>query len=454
MQIYANEDFLPRDAIKAAAIVFELGIPKSFAAYRNATWKIFTMAYPTKPKSGLPTKLLRDYEPLTAYASEHSTGITIASTSKPFRGTHYKVSKKKMRASESDVLYPNGLSFSYFDMVSNTWIKDFDRPLTFQHECGVHVPLGLRSSVIPSSLHPPTVTTGPSSYEIVASETQCPSSLSVHEFTACQRLLSGKNRRWLTILVEIGASNVNFSNESTMHMFNHLATQAGPAKSDYDTLGDIHAVFEDMSFCDCLAAQVEKRLRDITSNWREVHCMEVMITLSLRLYDLAAPMTRANDLLIQARRITLAWITRLRTDVRNAKETSIAETAARYAFWAALLCRRTFSNITESDAAMSENDLSTFVQASLALQENLLVDVAKLPPVLKKMLIRDTKTTYKVRSLLLRSIRTHPRSIGMGINASWSEPGGSAGKSFHNWQQVSPMHDRWVVSVMNASVKD
>ena len=57
-----------------------------------------------------------------------------------------------------------------------------------------------------------------------------------------------------------------------------------------------------------------------------------MITLGLRLYDLTAPMLRADDLLAQARRITLTWIARLRTNVRNAKETSVAETAARYAF--------------------------------------------------------------------------------------------------------------------------
>jgi hypothetical protein len=454
MQIYAHEDFLPSDPIKASAVVFELDIPKSLAAYRSATWRIFVLAYPAKPQSGSPTKLLRDYDPLTSYASKHSTNITIASTSKSFRGTHYRVSKKKMKASESDVLYPNGLNFSYFDTASNTWLKDFDKPLTFQHECGVHVPPGLRSSVLPSSPHPPTVATGPSSYEIVASETKCPSSLSVHEFTACQRLLSGNHRRWLTLLVELGASNVNFSNESTMHMFNHLATQAGPTKIGDDTLGAIHAVFKDRSFCECLAAQVEKRLSDIASNWREVHCMEVMITLGLRLYDLTAPMLRADDLLAQARRITLTWVARLRADVRNAKETSVAETAARYAFWAALLCRRTFSNIRKSDAAMSEDDLSTFVQASLALQENLLVDVAKLLPALKRMLIRDTKMTHRIKSRLLQSIRAHPRSIGTAINASWSEPGDSAEKFFRNWGQVSAIHDKWVVSWMQTSMKD
>jgi hypothetical protein len=175
-----------------------------------------------------------------------------------------------------------------------------------------------------------------------------------------------------------------------------------------------------------------------------------MITLSLRLWNLAGAMTRANDLLIQARRITLAWITRLRVDVRDAKETFVAETAARYAFWAALLCRRTFSNITH---VISGNDLSTFVQASLALQENLLVDLTKLPPVLKKMLIRDTKMTCNIRLPLLRSIEAHPHGIGMAINTSWSEPGSSAGKSFDGWQQVSRKHDRWVVSVMGTSRK-
>lgn len=454
MQIYAHEDFLPSDPIKSAAVIFELSIPRSFAAYRNATWKILMLAYPSKPQSGSPTILLRDYDPLTKYASRQSTGVTIASTSKSFRGTHYKVGKRKMKASESDVLYPNGLNFSYFDTVSKTWIKDFDRPLTFQHECGVHVPPGLCSLLISSSSHPPTVITGPSSYEIVASETQCPSDMSLHEFTAYQRLLSGKTRRWLTMLVELGASNVNFSSESTMHIFNHLATQAGPANDKHDTFGDIHAVFKDMSFCDCLAAQVETRLNNITSNWREVHCMETMVTLILRLCDLAAPMVRANELLVKARCITLAWITRLRADVRNAKETSVAETAAKYAFWAALLCRRTFSNIIESDAVMSENDLSIFVQASLALQENLLVDVAKLPPILKRMLIRDTKTTHKIKSLLLQSIEARPQSVGTAINTSWSEPGSSAGKSFSNWRQVSPIHDRWVVSTMTSSTKN
>jgi len=453
MAIYAHEDFLPKGAVEAAAVVFELGIPSFITAYRNATWKIFGLAYPAKPTSGSPIILLEDYEPLAQYGQKITAGITMASTSKSFRGTHYKVAKRKMRASEADVLYPNALTFFYFDNASGTWVKDFNKPLTFQHLCGIHVPSGLRNTVMPESIHPPTEMQGPSSYEIVASETKCPPNMSIHEFTAYQRLLSGKNCRWLTMLVELGASNVNFSSESTMHLFNHLATQAGPVRKKLGHLRDVHIVFKDTSFCERLAEQIDDRLNNITSNWREVHGMELVITLSLRLFTLASSKVVAKDLLQKARYITLQWITHLRSAARSAMEASVAETAARYAFWAALLCRRTFCTFAESDQLIPPDDLSIFVQASLALQENLLVDLAKLSPVLRNMLIRDTKIAFSIHSVILESIQASPETVGLAINASWSNSGNSTGKVFSEWRTFPSPHDRWVASTMTTMMQ-
>jgi hypothetical protein len=451
MTITAHEDFLPKNEAKAATVVFELGVSGSLAAYRNATWKIFKLAHPAEPSSPSPVKLLKGYEPLTRYYQSSSTGITIASMSKSFRGTHYKVAKKKMKANVSDVLYPNGLTFCYFDSASNGWIKNFDKPLTFEHLCGVHIPSGLRESVMPALIHPPTELCGPSSYEIVASETICPPSMSIQEFTAYQRLLSGKARRWLTMLVELGASDVNFSSESTMRIFNHLATQAGPAQLEISPYRDIHVVFKDIAFCDRLATQVRNRLSNITSNWREVHCMEILITLALRLLTMASSKVLATGLLIQAREITLKWIMRLRADVRSAMQTSVAEIAAKYAFWAALLCRRTFFGLAELDHTMTQDDLSTFVQASLALQENLLVDLTKLSPTLKRMLIRDTKMVCSFQTLIYRSIKAFPKSVGDAINSSWSDPGNTTRKVFTEWHQASSSQNRWIVSVVTSS---
>ncbi|KAF2647966.1 hypothetical protein K491DRAFT_722967 [Lophiostoma macrostomum CBS 122681] len=446
MEIYAHEDFLPSAPAKAALVVFELGIPDFVASYRDATWKIVALAHPTAPSSTTPSKLLDEYDPLFKYTRGASTRLTLASTSKSFCGTHYKVAKERMRASQSDVLFPNGLNFLYYDTASETWLKDFDKPLTFQHLCGVHLPPALRDSVVPNVSHPPADAPGPTSYEIVASETKTPANMPVHEFTAYQRLLAGKTRRWYTMLVELGASNLNFSNESTIHLFNGLATQAGPAVYEKGLFRDAHVVFKDASFCSRLVQQIGNRLRNIAPNWREVRCMELLITLSLRLYNLSSSSystQAATKLVKEARDITLQWITRLRSDVRNAVDASTAKSAAEYAFLAALLCRRTFSTFANTDRLIGRDDLSVFVQASLALQQNLLVDLEQLPPLPKLMLIRDTKMAYEIQSVLLRSIFDAPDSIGTAINASWSDT-----KIFAAWQNLSASDDRWLVSTM------
>jgi hypothetical protein len=126
--------------------------------------------------------------------------------------------------------------------------------------------------------------------------------------------------------------------------------------------------------------------------------MEMLITLSLRLFNLTSGRDRqsAERLLKAARELTLQWISRLRDEVRNAVEADASERAARYGFWAALLCRRTFTTFVDSDSKVNAEDLCSFVQASIALQENLVVDLAKLPSKLKNMLARDMKMAYRI----------------------------------------------------------
>lgn len=449
MEIEAHEDYLPRDTAKSAAVVFELTIPDFLRDYRNATWKIFGLGYPTKIESAAPVQMLLQYEPLVPYVKKtvkgSSAGITLASTTKSFRGTHYRVARRKMKATEADVLYPNGLTLSYFDSDSSTWIADYDTSLTFQHLCGAHIPVELRDTVMPICSHPPPQFRGPSSYDIIASETQCPSRLSVHEFTAYQRLFTGISSRWLTIIVQLGSSELNFSRESTMLSMNHLATQAGSSQNDNGVLRDSHICFAEKTFCDRLAQQIEYRMNSIASNWREVHFMEILLTLTLRLFVLSQCNHDAENLLVKARQITLQWISQLRTQVRETRVSAAAKTAANYAFWAALLCRRTFAMYEKSEEHMSGDNLRIFVQASLALQENLLVDLTNLQPTLKDMLIRDVKMAYNLQKTLVLSIKMYPDSINSAIQMFWWNSEHSFSKTFTEWEIVAP---RWVVSTM------
>ncbi|KAI9742781.1 MAG: hypothetical protein M1818_003510 [Claussenomyces sp. TS43310] len=453
MEISVHEDLLPTDSAQQAAVIFELVTPAYFSAYRNATWNILSdLAHPSRSSvSSLPVTLLKQHPPLHCYMKSHANDVSLASDKKSFLKTHFKFSR--VQGDLSCVLLPLGLDFSYHDTRSALWLKDLDKPLTFHHLCGIHIPRSLRGSVIDSSAHPAPNTDGPSSYETIASQTKCPPDIPIHEFMANQRLLSGKTRRWLTMLVELGASNINFGTEDTMHLFSQLAVQAGPDKDKTNPLRDAHMVFQDKAFCQRLREQIESRLDNIRSNWRETYCMEMLITLSLRLFTLTTGKMRqtAVQLLQLARDITLDWIARLQDEVRSAIEAGTAERAANYGFWAALLCRRTFAIFVEEDVEMNAKDLGFFVRASIALQENLVVDISKMTRDLKNILIRDMKLGYRIRSLVQRSILSNPDSLGAGINETWSDSDNSM-RTYSPWKFLEA-NEGWVMSTITSKAE-
>jgi hypothetical protein len=147
---------------------------------------------------------------------------------------------------------------------------------------------------------------GPSSYDTITSIAECPSDLTVHEYTAHQSLMSGKNRRWLSILIELGSSNINFSLQDTMILFHHLILQAGPMM-ERDDLRTVNAVFKDVIFYHKLLDQVEQHIKAISQNWRENYYIETLFTLIIQVYTLSHKLTlsRAPSLLIAIRNITL-----------------------------------------------------------------------------------------------------------------------------------------------------
>ena len=144
-------------------------------------------------------------------------------------------------------------------------------------------------------------------------------------------------------MVELGSSNLNFSTEATTTLMTFLALQIGPGDKE-DPLGVIHGVFRDEAFCKRLVDQLDQRLDGISSNWRETNCMETLITIAHRLFELSDSVSAdAVKLLEKARAITSNWISALRSEIQTATDTETSRRCSRYAFWAALLCRRTFA---------------------------------------------------------------------------------------------------------------
>lgn len=440
LKIAIHEDFLPEDFAQRALIVYELLIPRYLAVYRQATWSLYLLGSPPGPTrvSNPPQLLLREVDKLKDYLPRQRSKlhtITLASRKKLFTQTHYR--KMKMPKKPHEVMLPFGAEFSYYDSLSGLWAAELPQIPWFQHLLGPWLPRGFPDPYEDCD-EPKGMLHHPTSYDIIANELDCPPDMSIHEFSAYQRVVSGRGRRWLSMVTELSSTNINFSSEVSTTIFTRLALQAGPAILDRGVLREAHAVFRSHPFCKTLHARLSSWLTSLESTCREVHCMSTIVILSLRLYHLCPRgfKAKARKLLERIRQITSNWIAQLRNEVRTAPEGETARKASDYAFRAALLCRQTFSihadNVPSQQSLLTDGNVVCFFRASIALQEHLLVSIDDLSPALKSFLILDLSNCYQMQSMIKSWIELKPHCLEAAINETWTDAGGS-GRTYSGW---------------------
>ncbi|KFA51508.1 hypothetical protein S40293_06317 [Stachybotrys chartarum IBT 40293] len=451
LKINAHEDFLPLPTegpqkAQRAAILLELRMPRYLAAYRAAVWKLYVLGSQLPPvDQGAPQLLLKDVKPLKEFLATQNP-ITLASRKKSFLQTHY--GKLRLPKKLAQVVFPFGAEFAYYDTSSCLWADQLPKVPWFQHLLGNWLPRGVPDPYACAEHVSPDKAYHPSSYEIMANESACPPELSVHEFSAFQRAVSGRARRWLVLLVELGTTNINFSSEATMELFNRLALQAGPAVRERGVLREAHSLFSDQAFCTRLYELLRGRIGALTSSWREAHYMSILVTLSLRLYNLCPQQFRpkAETLFLSIRSITCNWISNLRNQIRSTSDGEVARKASTFAFWAALLCRQTFWAYKHVGYTLSDEDAQNFFRASIALQENLLVNLDELNPMLKRLLVEDLSTSYIMRDLIKEWFGAHQSSLECSINETWADSGGLGRRSYSPWKMLSGSLAWWATS--------
>ncbi|KAI8286949.1 hypothetical protein K4K60_013037 [Colletotrichum sp. SAR11_57] len=391
MRIAIFEDLLPSDPVVTRATVFELACPKEFAVYRETTWWILRqLAAPFNDEGNPPRCLLKDNLQLKPFFEPNRSKVGLASTTKPFVVSHY------------------------YTLHSSPFSKLFEQ-----------------RSFAPGA-------PGPSSYEIMASQSSCPAGVNVHEYLAMQTLMSGKAQRWLALLTELGSTNLNFSSEVTLLVVSNLVCQSGPADDDgisgndtggergRDVLRKVHKIFREEQFCDRLVEQLIIRLDSLEANWRETYLMDVVITILLRTHTLTATNPNASlkalSALIRARQICLRWVEMLRAETYKESDTEAARRCQQYALWAAILCKRTFVIHRSQATLLDELSLQAYIECCITVQDNLVVEVGALPQVLQHAVVSDLKLSYRLASLVCASIIQSPDVFRLAIRAVWPEP--------------------------------
>ncbi|ORY62516.1 uncharacterized protein BCR38DRAFT_467122 [Pseudomassariella vexata] len=418
MKISIYEEPLPSEPALQKAIVFELACPQTFGTYRSITFSIFSRLGLSRQEQNVAPKLrLTKYSELQQF-SRPSSGVSLASTTKSFLTTHY--STVALPVEWEQVCRPNGLKLGYFDEASGIWPGRIRlRPL-FTHHCQPEIP---KSSPFSSLLSLPNFavdSSGPSSYEIAASRSACPDGLNSHEWFAFCTLMSGRKRRWISILTELGSSNLNFSTEASVGLLSHLAVQCGPSDGNGSPLREIHAIFQDESFCRKLLEQLDLRLKAAVSNWRETYLMEVITTMLLRIIsltshtqskDLQAINEMALNLLRTARAVFIRWMKMLREERQQAKDPATSANCQTYLVWACLQAKRTFvTHLLDPDTdSLSTQSASTLIECSATVQDNF-PDSQAVPILLRRSVIRDLRMMFELQGQILQSLQRQPES--------------------------------------------
>src|SRR5204863_3641562 len=126
----------------------------------------------------------------------------------------------------------------------------------------------------------------------------------------------------------------------------------------------------------------------------QTNCMETIITLAIRLSNLAGGVVESAELLKRAQAVTFNWLTILHSEIQIATDADVSRRCSRYAIWSALLCKKTFEVYADEDKLLELSTLHVFIGCSILLKDNLVGNPGALPIMLKNAVLRDLKMVH------------------------------------------------------------
>lgn len=457
-RIAVDEYPLPENENAAKAAVFELLCPRVFAAWRDCTWNILNkLGREPSLATGSTPPLISDYSGLRDYGRREPRAITLASTTKSFRDTHYRLVPFPVPLAK--VCLPNGLRLGLYDQQQKIWTARQTTLPSFARHCTSSLPSRSIFSSLGSILRAASDNAGRSANEIVASQMNCPSTLTQFEYAGFQELMLGTKLRWVQLLRELTSPNINFGTPATVALVSQLALQAGGYWKD-NTLRISHWVFHDDHFCFALLRQIRTRLEAIKTNWRESQILECLITLAQQVWELGASTDateQAASVLKDIRATTLAWTRSLRQEILNARDGKIAQMRSKSALFAALLFRRTYVlEINDHSDNLSPETLADFIECSIVLYDNMPEDgsgrIANLPSSLRNMFVRDLKGVHRLRIKLRQSILSMGTAVDCAMNRIWPAAAEAPQKAFTAWEFLPSPYEQWISAQSVATV--
>ena len=451
IRIRIHEALLPSDDISAKAVVFELLLPKGFAAWRDATWRLLQLSRMETHSDQPPQLLLREYAGLKNYTQLTDYNVTLASRTKSFQNTHY--AQVPFPTALEQVCLPHGLKYGLYDREEAIWTSRRRETPSFANLCAPNLQTKSAYAELRKFLHPTFEASNPSGNEILAKQTRCPNSLTIAEYISFQELRLGTGIQWVRLLRELASSNLNFGTIETGALVAELVLMAGPPRG-VDQLRAIHWTFRDPAFCAALIAQIKKRLESIAANWREgqtVQCLGLILQRCWSLTSSIYAKSEAKNLMLHVRSMTLEWTRMLRNEICTAVDVETAQKRSKDGLLAALLCRRTFViEATHNSSVLQPEALACFLECGFTLKDSLPKIgpeyITKMPERIRTLFISDIKLVHRLDSRLRASVLAVPAAVDQAVNKVWAQAAGVASRNFTAWSFLPASHDGWITA--------
>jgi len=380
---------------------------------------------------------LRNYAGLQKFFISQTGRLQLTSTTKPFVISHYR-RQNISQANETNVCVKNGLNYSVYDSKKTRWTKELLGYCNVREKCTLKLPAGPYRGLqyaVNNTIH--------TSNEILASQAECPETLTMHEFYAFGTLRSGHRLQWRNIARELTARVLNFSCHETQALLTQAAWQVGPC-SKGEVCRESHADLEEEEFGKSLLSALNDAVGTIEGNWQGAAAARTFVALATRLLSLSiCNVVRQGccRFLRRARAISLCWTRELGRKLQEEQKEEELENLKIRTLEVALTCHGTFDVDPHHlpDVSNSDEDIAVVTECSIFVHDRCPVVTDDLPASIKILLQRYWRLSYVLEPLLRKRILEVRNGLDSTVGRLWAGyvPGTP-------WTALETPNERWL----------
>ena len=441
---------LPEKDILSRLVVFELRLPKAFGIWRDTTFSLALRYSSEVPKTDPPpVPILCDYPALSTYfEARFANKLTIASTTKSYLVAHYR--RRKFPCTENDVVKNHALRYDLFNNSSESpgWINpSIFRSMNIRKQCKPFLPSGPYVQLawtIADTKH--------TSNMVIARQSECPATISRHEWDAFGHLRAGNRLQWRNMMLELARGTLTLGNPAVYLLFRQAAWQAEkPLPSEgndggYEPRREAHLDLSDAEFGLNVLSVLRECLANISANWQEQWTAATLSMMACRLFSLSANekvKVAVQSFLASLRQTLWGWMhqvlglmksgaSELTVELINGLRDRVIQLA--------VTCRSTYMLKDAITKILSNsNALTIFIDSAIVLRNIIPPSLSSLSPPLRYLVERDAVLAAEVCDLLKVAINSNNVGLDNAIlSNTW--------QSFRRNTLVPwrPIGDRWL----------